>query len=173
MNKTEFWTTSVLAFGFVALLTQPSTATTAKFACNTNASIPKVIASFAEQETAKDVTVLSFLPEYFSPKDAVQNCENAAKTLQNLYNNNRANYLTNDKVNSKSVVCVVERRGTGCVHDSTQVLFSLDSTVNSSQALYQMLGSDFKQAQPPDARTVSRIYSDIKPKFSRRRWWLF
>lgn len=176
MNKRQFWTTTtwttpMLALGFVASLTQPSTATTPNVTCNTNASIPTVIASLPEQGTGKDVTILSFLPEYFSPKDAVQNCQNTAKTLQTLYKTDRASYLTNDKVNSKSVVCVVERRGIGCNHDSAQVLFTLGSTVNSSQALYKILGSDFKQGQPPDARTVSRIYSDIKPK--PRRWWFF
>ncbi|MBW4630789.1 MAG: COP23 domain-containing protein [Iphinoe sp. HA4291-MV1] len=169
---TTTWTTPMLVLGFVVSLTQPSTANTANISCNTNASIPTVIATSTEQGIGKDVTILSFLPEYFSPKDAVQNCQNTAKTLQTLYNTNRANYLTNDKVNSRSVVCVVERRGIGCDRDSTQVLFTLGSTVNSSQALYQMLGSNFKQAQPPDARTVSRIYSDLKPK-SHSRWWFF
>ncbi|MBR8836735.1 MAG: hypothetical protein DSM106950_22630 [Stigonema ocellatum SAG 48.90 = DSM 106950] len=164
----------MLVFGFfVAIFTQPSTAATMSVTCNTNGSIPKVNATFTEQEPETEVTLLSFLPEYFSPKDAVQNCQNTAKTLQTLYNTNRANYLTNDKVSSKPVVCIVERRGIGCAHDSAQVLFTLDSTANSSQALYKMLGSDFKQAQPPDARTVSRIYSDIKPKSNGRHWWLF
>ncbi|MGH8001404.1 MAG: COP23 domain-containing protein [Brasilonema sp.] len=177
MNTTQFWTmawtTPMLALGFVASLTQPSTANTGNITCNTNASIPTVIASPAEQGTGKNVTILSFLPEYFSPKDAVQNCQNTAKTLQNLYKTDSANYLTNDKVNSKPVVCVVERRGLSCDRENAQVLFILGSTVNSSQALYQMLGRDFKQPQPPDARTVSRIYSDIKPKSNGRRWWPF
>ncbi|KAB8331906.1 hypothetical protein SD80_020505 [Scytonema tolypothrichoides VB-61278] len=173
MNTKQLWTTPMLALGFVASLTQPSTANTANITCNTNASIPTVIASPAEQGTGKDVTILSFPPQYFSPKDAVQNCQNAAKTLQTLYSTDRANYLTNDKVNSKPVVCVVERRGLGCDRDNAQVLFTLASGVNSSQALYEMLGSNFKQAQPPDARTVSRIYSDIKPKSNGRRWWFF
>lgn len=176
MNKRQFWTTTtwtapMLVLGFVASLTQASTATTPNVTCNTNGSIPTVSAIVTEQGTGKDVTILSFLPEYFSPKDAVQNCQNTAKSLQTLYKTDRTSYLTNDKVNAKSVVCVVERRGIGCAHESAQVLFTLGSTVNSSQALYKMLGSDFKQAQPPDARTVSRIYSDIKPK--SRRWWIF
>lgn len=171
MNKTPFWTAPILALSFVATFTQPSKANTANISCNTNSSTPKVIAS--SQETGKDLTILNFLPEYFSPKDAVQNCQNTAKTLQSLYNTERANYLTNDKVNSKPVICVVERRGIGCNHDSAQILFSLASTVNSSQALYKMLGSDLKQSQPPDARTVSRIYSDIKPKSNGHHWWFF
>ncbi len=166
------WTTPIFALSLAASLSQPSTAATANVACKTNASVPTVIATFSEQGTEKEVTVMSFLPEYFSPKDALQNCQNTAKTLQTLYNTERANYLTNDKVNSKSVICVVERRGIGCDRDTAQVLFTLNSTVNSSQALYEMLGSDFKQAQPPDARTVSKIYSDLKPKRSPR-WWPF
>jgi len=175
MNKRQFWTaawtTPMLALGFVASLAQASTATTPNITCNTNASIPTVIATVTEQGKGKDVTILSFLPEYFSAKDAVQNCQNTAKSLQTLYKTERTSYLTNDKVNAKSVVCVVERRGIGCNHESAEVLFTLGSTVNSSQALYKILGSEFKQAQPPDARTVSRIYSDIKPK--SRRWWFF
>ncbi|NMG09689.1 COP23 domain-containing protein [Brasilonema sp. UFV-L1] len=177
MNKTQLWTiawtTPMLTLGFVASLTQASAANTVNITCNTNASIPTVIASPPEQGTGKNVTILSFIPEYFSPKDAVQNCQNTAKILQSLYKTDSASYLTNDKVNSKPVVCVVERRGLSCDREKTQILFSLGSTVNSSQALYQMLGSDFKQAQPPDARTVSRIYSDIKPKSTGRRWWPF
>ncbi|MUG94301.1 hypothetical protein F7734_18720 [Scytonema sp. UIC 10036] len=167
------WTAPIFTLGFVASLAQPSTATTVNVVCKTSATVPTVIATFAEQGAEKDVTVLNFLPEYFSPKDALLNCQNAAKTLQNLYNTESANYLTNDKVNSKSVICVVERRGLGCDRDGARVLFSLNSTVNSSQALYDMLGSDFKQAQPPDARTVSKIYSDLKPKYRNRRWMFF
>jgi hypothetical protein len=172
MNKKQFCatvlTTPIFALGIVASLTQPSKAMTMNVACNTNASTPIVIVTIAEQATTKDVTILNFLPQYFSPQDAVQNCQKTAKTLQTLYNTDQANYLTNDKLNGESVVCAVERRGIGCNHESAQVLFTLNPTANSSQALYEMLGSNLKQEQAPDARTISRIYSQIKP---RKSWW--
>ncbi|NJM70845.1 MAG: hypothetical protein HC862_11785 [Scytonema sp. RU_4_4] len=174
MNKKQLWatalTTPIFALSVLASLTQPSTASSLNIACNTNASTPTVIATVTEDRTAKNITILNFLSQYFSPEDAVQNCQKTAKVLQHLYNTNYANYLTNDKLNSQPVVCAVERRGIDCNHDSAQILFTLNPTANSSQALYEMLGSDFKQAQPPDARTVSRIYSEIKP---RKSWWFF
>ncbi len=172
MNKRLYWLTilgmsSILASPALAVVAQSSkVASTMKVRCKTDTATPTVVASFSEQKSAKDLTILSFLPEYFSSQAAVQNCEKTAQTLQALYQTGRAKYLTNDKSNSQPVVCAVERRGIGCNHYSAQVLFSLDEKVNSSQALYQMLGSDFKQSQPPDSRTVGKMYSDIKPS-----WW--
>jgi hypothetical protein len=168
MNKTLRWVTmlgmaSVFSFPVLEAVAQPNTVTsTMSVTCKANNSVPAVIASFADQENARDLTILSFPSHYFSSQEALQNCENAAKTLQKLYQAGRANYLTNDKLNTQPVVCAVERRGIGCSHYSAQVLFTLNEKVNASQALYEMLGSDFKQTNPPDSRTVSRIYSDIK-----------
>lgn len=176
MNKRlswfAIWTTPILALGVAASLPQTSkAATTVNISCKTNDNVPTVIASVTEQGTEKDVTILSFLPQYFSAHDAVQQCKNTAKTLQSLYITDTANYLTSDKLNAKPVVCAVERRGIGCAHESALVLFTLAPTADPSRAFYEMLGHDFKQTQLPDSRTVSRIYSDIKPR--RLRWWRF
>ncbi|WP_315784956.1 COP23 domain-containing protein [Fischerella sp. JS2] len=168
MNKTRSWVTmlgmaSIFASPVLEAVAQPNTVTsTMNVTCKANTSVPKVVASFANQENARDLTILSFLSQYFSSPEALKNCENTAKTLQKLYTSGRANYLTNDKLNTQPVVCAVERRGIGCSHYSAQVLFTFNEKVNASQALYEMLGSDFKQPNPPDSRTVSRIYSDIK-----------
>ncbi|MGJ5675517.1 MAG: COP23 domain-containing protein [Nostochopsis sp.] len=172
MNKRLYWVTilgmsSILTSPVLAVVAQPGkVASTMKVTCKTDTTTPTVVARFSEEKSAKDLIILSFRPEYFSPQAAVQNCEKAAQTLQALYQTGRAKYLTNDKFNAQPVICAVERRGIGCNHYSAQVLFTLDEKVNSSQALYQMLGSDFKQSQPPDSRTVGKMYSDIKP-----RWW--
>jgi hypothetical protein len=173
MNKRLSWITilgvsSILASPAVAVVAQPSkVAYTMKVTCKTDTAIPTVVASFSEQKSVKDLNILSFPPEYFSSQAAVQNCEKTAQTLQALYQTGHAKYLTNDKSNAQPVICAVERRGVGCNHYSAQVLFALNEKVNSSQALYQMLGSDFKQSQPPDSRTVGKIYTDIKPRWLR------
>ncbi|WP_290887177.1 COP23 domain-containing protein [Fischerella sp.] len=174
MNKRLSWVTilgmaPIFAFSAVATVAQPSpVSSTINITCNTDtSSTPTAIATSSAQGSARNITIISFLPQYFSTQDAVQNCQNTAKILQELYKTGRAHYLTNDKLKAQPVVCAVQRRGVGCNHYSAQVLFALDAKVNSSQALYEMLGSDFKQSQPPDSRTVSRIYVDIKSK----PWW--
>jgi hypothetical protein len=158
----------ILTLGATAALSLPSKASNVQVTCKTNASTPTVILTLVSAGTVKDYTILSFLPEYFSAADAVQNCQNTATTLQAVYDTDSSKYLTTDKLNDQPVVCSVERRGIGCNHYSAQVLFSLQPTANPSQALYEMLGSDFKQAQRPDARTISRTYTDTKPF-----WWPF
>ncbi|MFN6568139.1 COP23 domain-containing protein [Dendronalium sp. ChiSLP03b] len=172
MNKWQSWvtigTTPILALGAIAALSAPSTASNVQVTCKTNASTPMVIVTLVKDGTAKDYPILKFIPEYFSDADVVQNCQNAAKNLQVAYNTGDFKYLTTDKVNDRPVVCAIERRGIGCNHYSAQVLFSFKPTSNPSQALYEMLGSDFKQAQPPDVRTISRTYTDTKPF-----WWPF
>lgn len=172
MNQWQSWVTMatapIWAFGAIALLSAPSKASNVQVTCKTNASTPTVILTLVNAGTAKDYTILNFLPEYFSATDAVQNCENAATTLQAMYDTGSSRYLTTDKLNDQPVVCSVERRGIGCNHYSAQVLFSLQPTANPAQALYEMLGNDFKQAQRPDARTISRTYTDTKPF-----WWPF
>ncbi|MBW4562106.1 MAG: COP23 domain-containing protein [Mojavia pulchra JT2-VF2] len=173
MNKWQSWltmgTVPIFTLGAIAALSQPSTASDVQVTCKTDASTPKVIITLAKAGTAKDYPILNFLPEYFSAADAVQSCQNTAKSLQVLYDNDSYKYLTTDKLNDQPVVCAVERRGIGCNHYSAQVLFSFKPTDNPSQALYKMLGRDFKQAQPPDARTISRTYTNTKPF----RWWPF
>ncbi|MBO3462057.1 COP23 domain-containing protein [Aetokthonos hydrillicola Thurmond2011] len=176
MHNKQFKLTTWIVRGFivtsVAAFTQPTmAATSVNVACKASTSTPKIIATVAKEGSKKDFTILNLLSEYVSPKNALQNCENTAKTLQSLYDSGNANYLTIDKLNAQPVVCAVERRGIGCDHTSAKVLFTLDPKANPTKALYDMLGSDFKQTQPPDTRTISRIYSDIRPRWSR--WWPF
>jgi hypothetical protein len=175
MGKRQFCkaicTTSLFSLGMLTSLIQPSDATAVNIVCKTNASTPTIIATAVKQSYAKDVMIFSFLPQYFTPQSAIQICQNTAKNLQIIYSKDDARYFTADNLNGQSVVCVVERRGIGCTHDSAQVLFTFRSTANPAQALYEMLGNSFKQAQPVGTRTVSRIYSDIKPRKSF--WWLF
>ncbi|MBD2446489.1 hypothetical protein H6G76_04810 [Nostoc sp. FACHB-152] len=175
MNKWRPWvnmiTVPIIALGAVATFSKPSKANSVEVSCQANASTPKVIVTLSKEGTAKDYPILNFLPEYFSPQDVVQSCQKAAKGLQAIYDAGSSMYLTSDKLNEQSVVCVVERRGIGCNHYSAQILFNFQPTDNPSQALYEMLGSDFKQAQRPDARTVSRTYTDTRPAILR--FWPF
>lgn len=175
MRKRQFCkaicTTSLFSLGMLTSLIQPSAATEVNIVCKTSASTPTIIATAANQVSAKDVMIFSFLPQYFTPKSAIQNCQNTVKILQTLYSKDDVKYFTADNLKGQSVVCVVERRGIGCTHESAQVLFTFRSTANPAQALYEMLGNSFKQAKPLNIRTVSRIYSDIRPRKSF--WWLF
>lgn len=174
MNKKQsyltLWTAPMLALGVLSASTQPSTGASVNVTCQADGSAPAVKVSLPQGSApaAEEISMLSFLPQYFSPQDAVENCQKTAQILQSLYSSGDANYLAADKLDARPVVCTVGRRGIGCDHYSAQILFAFDSTVNPSQALYEMLGSKFKQAQPPDIRTVSRIYTDIKPS-----WWLW
>ncbi|BAY23159.1 hypothetical protein NIES2100_29230 [Calothrix sp. NIES-2100] len=172
MNKWQWWlsmgTVPILALGAVAALSAPSKASNVQVTCKTNASTPTVVLTLIQAGTAKDYTMLKFIPKYFSSTDAVEDCQNTAKTLQNIYDTGSSKYLTTDKLKNQPVVCAVERRGIGCDHYSAQVLFSLKPADNPSQALYEMLGKDFKQAQRPDVRTISRTYTETKPF-----WWPF
>jgi hypothetical protein len=157
----------VLGIG-TAMFAQPSLAAPATVSCQTD-DIPAVVAVASESGRSQKVNLLSFLPQYFSPESAVQNCQTAAATLQALYNRGQVNYLASDTIDGKSTVCAVERRGMSCDSQKAQLLFTLAPNVDPSQALYDMLGSQFKGTQRPDSRTVSRIYTDIKP----RRWFFF
>ncbi|MCF2149506.1 COP23 domain-containing protein [Desmonostoc muscorum LEGE 12446] len=172
MNNWQSWATMatapILALGVIVAVSAPSRANSVQVTCKTNASTPKVILSLVKDGSPKDYMMLNFLPKYFSTVNAVQNCQNTAKTLQNIYDTDSSKYLTADKLNEQSVVCAVERRGIGCNHYSAQVLFILKPVDNPSQALYEMLGSDFKQAKPSNLRTLSRTYTNTKPF-----WWPF
>ncbi|MBW4672744.1 MAG: COP23 domain-containing protein [Desmonostoc geniculatum HA4340-LM1] len=161
-------TAPILALGVILAVSAPSRANNVEVTCKTNASTPKVILSLAKDGTAKDYVMLNFLPKYFWLGNPVQNCQNTAKSLQTIYDTDSSKYLTADKLNDQSVVCAVERRGIGCNHYSAEVLFILKPIDNPSQALYEMLGSDFKQAKPSNLRTLSRTYTNTKPP-----WWPF
>ncbi len=136
--------------------------------CNTEAKIPSVIATIFQAERTQKTTLLKFSPAYFAPKTAVQNCQTSASTLQSAYSTGKMNYLASDTIEQKPVVCLVARRGVSCDSYSSQILFTLDRSVNPNQVLYDMLGDDFKQGEMPHNRTVSRIYTDITPS-----WWPF
>ncbi|BAY13976.1 COP23 domain-containing protein [Calothrix sp. NIES-2098] len=172
MNKWQSWATRgtvpILVLGTIAALSQPSTASNVQVTCKTNASTPTVIVTLNREGKTQEHAILKFLPKYFSAADALQNCQNTAGSLQAVYDTGNYKYLTTDKLNDRPVVCAVERRGIGCNHYSAQVLFSFKPIENPSQAFYEMLGKDFKQAQRPDVRTISRTYTDTKPF-----WWPF
>jgi hypothetical protein len=182
MNKLYYLVAAIaapIAFGAIASIQNQVGATTSavQVTCDANsASIPTVIAtlskpqnSTAEPESISQKTkILAFLPEYFSPKTAAVNCQKTALLLQEYYSQGKMNYLASDTINGKPVVCAVERRGISCGGYSSEILFSLTKTVNPNQLLYDMLGENFKDSQMPSSRTVSRIYTDLRPT-----WWPF
>jgi hypothetical protein len=174
MNKWQPWvnmaTVPILALGAVAVFSSPSRANSVQVSCRANTdSMPKVIVTLSQEGNAKDYPILNFLPKYFSAQDVINNCQNAAKSLQAIYDSGSSMYLTSDKLNQQTVVCAVERRGIGCNHYSAKVLFGFQPTTNSAQALYEMLGNDFKQAQRLNMRTLGRTYAETKPF----KWWPF
>lgn len=175
MNKKQasnnlFWATPLVALGALGVFAQPSSANTINFSCDTQNSTPMVMATFSAENSSKNLTILNFLPEYFSSSEAVKNCQHTASSLQSLYDLGNAHYLTADNLNGEPAVCAVERRGTGCDHYNAQVLFTLNQEDNPSQVLYNMLGSNLKQSSPLNSRTLGRIYSEIKPSFWQRLW---
>ena len=162
-------TTPALALGTTEAFTQPSPATPVNVACNQNARTPSIVLTVSDRDPSQEVKMLSFLPKYFSPQAAVENCQTTAKILQALYNTNKANYLASDTLNKQPVICAVERRGVRCDSYSAQTLFIIDEATEPSQILYDMLGSEFKRSQLPDLRTVSRIYTDIRENIKKPR----
>lgn len=169
--KTQFLATMVtapaLAIGATISFAQSGTAATTNIACNLNTSTPVVTVAVSDREQSQEVIMLSFVSQYFSPQVAQENCQTTATTLQALFENGKMNYLASDTVGGQPTVCAVQRRGVGCNSNSATVLFALDRDIDPTQALYDMLGDRFKQSKRPDSRTISRIYTDIKP----RNWW--
>lgn len=155
----------------LSLMTFPeksNAAGTIQVTCDQQTTVPTVIATLSNQSASQVTPILSFLPEYFSTTEAVKSCENTASKLNFFYNENRMNYLASDTVNEKPVVCAVERRGLGCDSYNSDILFSLNQPVSPAELLFNMLGSNFKGSQLPSSRTVSRIYTDLRPN-----WWPF
>ena len=145
--------------------------------CNTTAASPyRYCHSFSilktllskQIERLKEPKILAFLPKYFSTKEALVNCQKTAASLQRYYAKDEMNYLASDTINGKPVVCAVERRGINCDGYRSEILFSLSQPINPNQLLYDMLGGNFKDSQIPSSRTVSRIYTNLRPT-----WWPF
>lgn len=130
--------------------------------CDTAASTPTLMLMVSGENRIEALPMLSFLPEYFSPQQAQQRCQEAAETLQGLYQNDRVQYLVSDRLDNQPVICAVERRGVGCNHYNAQVLFTLAQKTDPNVALYNMLGSEFKHSELPASRTVGRMYADIE-----------
>lgn len=160
-------TIPAIAFATLGSLSLPSQATNmVKVTCQVQNSVPTVIATFAHQESMQTTPILSFLPEYFTSQEANLNCQNTAQKLHTFYTEDKMNYLASDTIDEKPVVCAVARRGVNCNGYNSEILFSLNKVISPTELLYNMLGNDFKGSQPPSSRTVSRIYTDLKPT-----WW--
>lgn len=144
-----------------AMWATSSTATTPEIACEMS-GVPTITASFRVEEQEQNVPILSFLPEYFAPEAAARHCGQTAQMLQSLYQQEEVQYLVSDRLGSRSAVCAVERRGVGCDSYGAHVLFTFNSDVAPNTALYNMLGSELKPAQPPTSRTGSRLYTSIE-----------
>lgn len=166
-----------IIFGVIGLHSgRANAASGVEVVCDTNLSAPTVTATLSNPASSSNQTeqvsqkteILSFLPEYFSPEEASTNCQKTAQSLQSYYAKGEMNYLASDTINGKPVVCAVERRGISCDGYRSEILFSLNKSVNPSQLLYDMLGGNFKDSQIPSSRTVSRIYTDLRPT-----WWPF
>lgn len=162
-------TVPAIALATLGSLSSPSQASnTVNVTCDLQNSIPTVIATFSNQEGMQVTPILSFLPQYFAPEEANLNCQNTAEKLHGFYTQDKMNYLASDTIGEKPVICAVARRGVNCDGYNSKILFSLTQAVSPTELLYNMLGSDFKGSQPPSSRTVSRIYTDLRPT-----WWPF
>lgn len=141
---------------------------TLKVTCDLQQSVPTVTATFYNKDSMQATPILSFLPQYFEAEAASLNCQQTAQKLHSFYTQDQMKYLASDTIAEKPVVCAVARRGIGCDSYNSKILFSLTQPVNPTELLYNMLGDDFKGSQPPSSRTVSRIYTDLRPM-----WWPF
>ncbi len=162
-------TTPLIALISLGLLAkQGQTANLVNVTCDQQAAAPTVIATLSNQKISQITPILSFLPQYFSVSEALVECQNTAEKLNTFYQQGKMNYLASDTINEKPVVCAVERRGLGCNSYNSGILFSLSEPVSPTELLFNMLGSNFKGSQLPSSRTVSRIYTDLRPF-----WWPF
>ncbi|MGB5634350.1 MAG: COP23 domain-containing protein [Waterburya sp.] len=162
-------TTPLIALISLALFVKEGqTANVVNVTCDQQAAVPTVIATLSNHEISQVTPILSFLPQYFSASEALMECNNTAEKLNTFYNQGKMNYLASDTINEKPVVCAVERRGLGCDSYNSSILFSLSKPVSPTELLFNMLGSNFKGSQLPSSRTVSRIYTDLRPF-----WWPF
>jgi len=173
MNSKNYLTTLLgvpaLVLGSTLVLSQASLAQETQkiqVVCSVNGDIPTVVAKAPEGESSEDVAILKLLPQYFeSPEMAKAACENAAKELQVLYNQNQANYLTADLVDEQPVVCAVGSRNSGCNGYDATFLFNFKSEEEPQVAYNNMLG-DAYEVPVEQVRTIPRMYTDIKPM-----WW--
>ena len=162
-------TGSIIALTALPVLAEADPAASkVKVTCDRQNPVPTVVATLSNRGTSQVTPILSFLPQYFSPEDALSNCAATANKLDIFYSLERMNYLASDTISEKPVVCAVERRGLGCDSYNSEILFSLAQPVSPTELLYNMLGNDFKSSQAPSSRTISRIYTDLRPL-----WWPF
>ena len=147
---------------------QAQAANAVEVSCDRQGPVPTVIATLSNKGTSQVTPILSFLPKYFSPESALSLCQNTADRLHTFYDRERMNYLASDTIDRQPVVCAVERRGLGCDSYNSEILFSIAEPVNPTELLYNMLGENFKGSQIPPSRTLSRIYTELRPS-----WWFF
>ena len=160
-------TTSILALAST-LLAKPAAASLVEVSCKQQSSVPTVTATLSNHNASQVTSILSFLPQYFEPSQAAKLCQSTAAKLDVFYAQNTMNYLASDTVAGKPVICAVERRGLNCNSYNSDLLFSVDRSISPAELLYNMLGDNFKGSQSPSSRTVSRIYTDLRPL-----WWPF
>lgn len=159
---------SIIAIAGSNFLAKPASASLVSVSCEQQANVPTVTATLSNQSASQVTSILSFLPQYFEPEQASNLCQSSAQKLDSFYSQNRMNYLASDTIEGKPVVCAVERRGLNCDSYNSDILFALERPVSPTDLLYNMLGDNFKGSQSPSSRTVSRIYTDLRPL-----WWPF
>lgn len=163
-------TSPLIALASSVLVTTPGKATgLVSVACQQQTSVPTVTVTLSHQNVSRVTSILSFLPQYFEAIEGLNLCQSTAEKLNAFYNGySKINYLASDTLEGRAVVCAVERRGVGCDSYNSQVLFSVNQAISPTELLYNMLGKDFKGSRIPSSRTISRIYTDIRPM-----WWPF
>ena len=170
MNKLNYLVAASISAITVSgsILANPAAANQVSVSCQLQADIPTVMATLSNKSASQVTSILSFLPKYFELDRATQLCQNTAAKLDVFYSQNKMNYLASDTVAGKPVICAVERRGLSCDSYSSDILFSVERSVSPTELLYNMLGNNFKGSHLPSSRTVSRIYTDLRPM-----WWPF
>lgn len=150
-------TLTVAAVPSLAETTSPQAATSTSetiFRCDmSEGALRTLVMGMSNDEGDTGSPLINWSEQYFnSPDDALSVCQEVSKELQSLYESEELTTLTfvSQKVDANKVaVCFESETETGCEVNQAQYLFSLNTDKSAQEALYEVIGVDFK---PPRTR---------------------
>lgn len=153
---TQMLTVSALALSAIATLSQPSSAQTKTYFCDTSDGVPTTV---ARNVTGRMIPVIRWTSNLGSEYTPQRRCQEVSARFQNASEKGLLNYMTTGIMGGQKVVCASSEYGGPC----SDLLFTLNRNQNASAVIQHLVEIGYKARGPviQSKDGSSQIYIDM------------
>ncbi len=132
---------SAIALGAIATISQPSSAQTRTYFCDTSNGVPTTV---ARNVTGKKIPVIRWVSSFGAEYTPERRCQDVSTRFESAHEKGLLNYLTTGIMSRQKVVCASSQYGGPC----SDLLFTLKPGQNASEVIQNLVDIGYRARGP-------------------------